>query len=344
METGTFRIHTDCPACGRPFRISERHAGRSGRCPDCGAAFTVPLIEPLSARPTEPSRWPNRWAIVWGAALLLAVLLPRPVASRGPYSSSGQARQIEWVFYWEEAEKAGPGDRVGSMAALGFLTLIVVGLLSIIAGRTMRGTVLGHTLLWVGLGVFALNFLLARTWPEFSFYPDDPDATPIVVMLILLATSAIAAGNHVRKFRPYALAPRILVGIGGVVLVLGLLVPVFEERALIGWLLERELWDDRPAVAACCVAFVIFALLSLSSFLAGEILRINLTLSTIERCLMIGFPVVVLVTITTTDREANFGILFFAMTKFFVSLYALLAIVAVGLAAMNGAGSKVAEP
>lgn len=38
-------IRFDCPKCGRPIKVSDSAAGKSGKCNDCGAVLTVPRSE-----------------------------------------------------------------------------------------------------------------------------------------------------------------------------------------------------------------------------------------------------------------------------------------------------------
>ena len=66
----TFR----CPQCGHTMKAAEQHAGRSTRCPKCGAAVTIPAESGPAAGPaTRPAAGPgSRLGLL---ALLLVVVV-----------------------------------------------------------------------------------------------------------------------------------------------------------------------------------------------------------------------------------------------------------------------------
>lgn len=72
-------IRVTCTACGRVFRVEERYAGRTGRCPnaECRAKYRVPEV-PLSDESGSPSPTAGRKSLRWGKT----ARRPSPLRSR----------------------------------------------------------------------------------------------------------------------------------------------------------------------------------------------------------------------------------------------------------------------
>ena len=53
-------INTDCPTCGKSFKVPEQYAGKTIRCKECQNTFKVPTAtapkraKPASAKPAKP--------------------------------------------------------------------------------------------------------------------------------------------------------------------------------------------------------------------------------------------------------------------------------------------------
>ena len=45
------KITVNCDGCGKQFDVDSRHAGKSGKCSNCGQRMSIPAA---TQRPTEP--------------------------------------------------------------------------------------------------------------------------------------------------------------------------------------------------------------------------------------------------------------------------------------------------
>ena len=52
-------IRFTCEKCGAAIRVSEEHAGKQGRCPDCQAIVTIPSAPPAGGAPPSPPPVPR---------------------------------------------------------------------------------------------------------------------------------------------------------------------------------------------------------------------------------------------------------------------------------------------
>ena len=87
-------IHFQCPACGAPFEVDDRLAGRVGRCKACGGRTKVPSNGAAQAVATATPPRPR--------AMAAAAAGPRltPVGAAGasrPQPSFAAGRPLNWL-------------------------------------------------------------------------------------------------------------------------------------------------------------------------------------------------------------------------------------------------------
>lgn len=360
-----------CPGCDKLFRSSADHAGREARCPECGTDFMIPAPVPApepgpgakapprsrysdrqgpaeagpsrggstagrripvsrtrARRTGEQPRWANRWAVIWGAILLFAIVIPKPHQTLNYDSRLGLQAETEWSFFLDP-----PGDDIEPIIAN--LAAIGLGILAIFAGIRMTGRNLGQTLFWSAAGTFLFFLVLGKAYRIFEFGSDA--AGPVVVFVLLLfSTPLIAAGNHVRKFKPDDSTPVTMTGVGGIMLVLAFLLPVFDGHPLIEGFFEDRVWSQFAGGLVAMLALLAYGCLGIASFARGRKGALTMTISIMARCIMIGVPLVILLTGQAKGRAGDFGIQFILVLQGFLALYALLALSAVGLAAWTG--------
>src|SRR5262245_39701343 len=86
-------IHFQCPACGAPFEVDDRLAGRVGRCKGCGGRTKVPSAgsaQPAAAAPPRPK------AMAVAAAGPRLTTVAAGAASR-PQPSLAAGRPLNWL-------------------------------------------------------------------------------------------------------------------------------------------------------------------------------------------------------------------------------------------------------
>lgn len=86
-------IHFQCPACGAPFEVDDRLAGRAGRCKSCGGRMKVPSVGVAQAADLAPPRPRAMTAGTAGPRLT-------PVAVGGAMRSQpapGVGRPMNWI-------------------------------------------------------------------------------------------------------------------------------------------------------------------------------------------------------------------------------------------------------
>ena len=93
-------------------------------------------------------------------------------------------------------------------------------------------------------------------------------------------------------------------------------------------------------ILLAALAFLVYGVMGASSFVRGPIPNLTMGLSILARCIMIGFPVMLLIQLVSQTGGANIGIAILGMLKGFLALYGPLALVALGLAAWVGSPSE----
>jgi predicted Zn finger-like uncharacterized protein len=96
-------IRAACPHCNKRFRVDDRFAGKSAKCPDCGTKFTVAAADTGGAESSLPdgfAQWKPADAGATAATPLIefeaaplptpAAPLPIPHAPAAPASTGGQ--------------------------------------------------------------------------------------------------------------------------------------------------------------------------------------------------------------------------------------------------------------
>ena len=96
-------IRAACPHCNKRFRVDDRFAGKSAKCPDCGTKFTVAAADTGGAESSLPdgfAQWKPADAGATAATPLIefeAAPLPAPAApppiphvSAAPANTGGQ--------------------------------------------------------------------------------------------------------------------------------------------------------------------------------------------------------------------------------------------------------------
>lgn len=130
-------IRIECPHCGRTGSAPDGSAGRSGKCPACGALF---IINPSSA-PISSSASPQSASVYPGV----------PLGTPAPQSAPSQT-----TVYVNQAQANDIGVAGFVLSLIGFLTcgcLSPLGLILSVAGlsREPRGLAIAGTVLG-GLG------------------------------------------------------------------------------------------------------------------------------------------------------------------------------------------------
>ena len=205
----------------------------------------------------------------------------------------------------------------------------------------MAGKQLGHALVWAAAGVLIIGLVLAEIWKVQS--AGDETLALLVGCVMLLSTTLIASGHHVRKYLPGSSTPRTMAGVGGVVLIVGFLLPVFDGEPLVGQLFADGFWEHFAGVAVCILAVLGYGITATFSFAQGPKPSLTMTLSILARCIMIGVPLVILLTSQTKQRGGDFGIQFILLLKQYLAIYGLLALTATGLAAITGPQPELEE-
>ncbi len=276
---------------------------------------------------------PSRWTVWWTrfAAILLIAGVLCPIVITGPFRG-----QAQLIWFWDLLDKA------DSEAAIQLLLPLVAGGVALVVSGATTGRTLAGAVLAIGLGTLVLSTVLSGVMsmgrlPGMRGGMRD-EGTVAAIFLLLAGATALAAGNHARKYGPDRTAARILAGIGGCAVVASFLLPVFppRERPAISLLFESESWSGAMLlVSFFCAVAVAYGTLGAVSLAPGTGPRSGLArvLSFLARLLLLAplaFPLGMLF-----EEQVEAAIMSaVAAFKSFAVLYGYLMLTGIGLGSL----------
>ena len=91
------------------------------------------------------------------------------------------------------------------------------------------------------------------------------------VLLLLFATPLLASGNHLRKRLHELRLPGRLAGLGGLALLCGFALPVYDGETLVQHFLRGRAWEaERLDGTLCLLAFLAYGVLGVIGFARGR--------------------------------------------------------------------------
>jgi hypothetical protein len=323
-------VRITCPACGGRGTLAPGAQGKRITCPGCGMKWT-PAVEAdtdgltgvavFEAAPgQDPERWARGWSRAAAVGLLVGFLLPFVIDD---WSGDGGTS----VWFWDMLAFAEGGMSLVVLlpALLGLATLVILG--------TIRGRARALAIFWTAAGTLLVGTALCSRsggWIGPGRMMSSGGSASAVFIMLSLGVTAIASGNHLRKRYPRYDVPRLLTGIAGVVVLLGILIPLSKDGPLLALIFEVGAWSSAwpfPLLLLTTMAYAIVATMSLRRL--RDPAPLCASLSVLARVIAIGVPVGTFI----TTWNASIGGAFLAALKSSLLLLGLLALIAIGLTA-----------
>jgi predicted Zn finger-like uncharacterized protein len=365
-------ISVTCPSCSAVLRVADSAAGKTGRCPKCQGTITIPaaappppapVIDPIAPPAPDPvvpmrrdrpimSRSPGRaaparvsdyekdtwirfWATCAGIFLLVGFFFPIliPQFSWGARESTTKA-----VWTWDMWEKQ------DADVVMALLFPLPIGIAAIFCALGLKKMPRAVVLLLLALIPFGLLYFSAggstpmgRASP-FGAAGKGDTGPAVVFLLALIAALAIAVGNHARKTRPESVMAKMMAGLGGCLLALSLLLPVFDEKPLLWIFTEGKVWEALWPFLLVFLLIIPYAVCGICSFVIGEG-GLQAVLSILGRILLIGLPASLFLAMMIAGgkgrgSEGMFGYAFTLTVKGFALFYGYYVLLGASLAAV----------
>lgn len=155
-------IEFGCPQCARVLRVSDEHAGKTARCPDCQTIMNIPSAASATAAPAPrygvaglESPVPQQTTPPYPGKATQGASFPATRAAKSDGRWAPQSVAIGEIFdYAWRAFKAHAGLLIGvTILIIGFSMVIAV-MQFMIEGPPNRQPTLGQQLLSLGCGFF----------------------------------------------------------------------------------------------------------------------------------------------------------------------------------------------
>jgi hypothetical protein len=273
--------------------------------------------------------WATRWFVALGAALALGMLLPI-VIEHGLGGRRGASR-VETVWLWDLLDEA------PARAILALLLPLVLGVVTLAVAPSSSGRRRAIALFCCATATLLLGAVLGRGF-ALAGPMRVPSVRDFLLILMTLAGISIAVGNRLRRGWPAALAPRLLAGLGGCVLVAGFLLPLGAgDETMLSVLFDEDFWDDEAWPLAAWVSLMfLYGVCGLFAFASAPGPALHGLTTFFGRAVLLGLPAALLVAwLISSDGKAPLTALMLVI-KLPAILYGTPGILAVALTAWIG--------